>query len=131
MPGGEKLNGPPVRSGGIGDILDNMLPAVRDWSTWSLFARNVHRIAFVAFASIFVLLCVDAFVASDDDAGRRTELPIAADEGGQRGDPVFRESNQAGLVIAGIGLLGGWAVLGVVIGSKPARQRAAAKEGEA
>ncbi len=92
---------------------------------WSLLTRNVHRIAFSVFAVIFVLLFVNAFIASDHDAARRTELPIATDEADRRGDPIDREPNQAGLILAGFGLLGGWAVLGVFIGSKPSRQRAA------
>lgn len=116
-----------MRSGcSIDGILTDMLQTVRDSSTWSLLARNVHRIAFSVFAVIFVLLFVNAFIASDQDTARRAELPIATDEADRRGDPVDREPSQAGLILAGFGLLGGWAVLGIVIGSKPSRQRAAA-----
>ncbi len=91
---------------------------------WPFLARNVHRIAVVALAALFVLLFVNAFVVSDQDATRRSELPIAAEEADRRGESVVGEPSQVGLLV-GFGLLGGWAVLGVFIFSKPARQRAA------
>ncbi len=93
---------------------------------WSLLVRNVHRIAFVLFAAIFVLLLINVFAAADRDVDRRSESPAAVDGVDRPRDPVDLEPGQAGLMLAGFGLLAGWAVIGVFIGSKPARRRAAA-----
>lgn len=91
-----------------------------------MLARNIHRIALSVFALVFVLLFVNAFIVSDQEDAPRSELTVAPAEADRRGDPADREPNQAGLVLAGFGLLGGWVVLGIVIVSKPSRERAAA-----
>lgn len=92
----------------------------------SVLARNLRRIALGLLAVVFVLLFLNAFVFSGDDAGR-SEAPAATTQTYDPANPVDVEQSQNGLLLAGFSLLGGWLAFGTAMFVKASRNRAVTK----
>jgi hypothetical protein len=89
-------------------------------TVWTSVRRNPHRIAVALFALMLIGFVVNA-IAFDTDT---TTFPTAVEADGDVPSPraAPATSNRAGLV-AGFGLFGLWAVLGIVAFTRPNRTR--------